>query len=494
MKSLLLSAILITAAFSSLAQNWLCVSPGVKQYFINGVNYLRGIRIDSVKTINGNTVLYPFACERGGALGGNTKNGSWLGHTITVLPDGTHYFDNYWGDTVILKPQAQLNDSWVMYNDASDIYYTATITSVATDYVLGNPDSVKTITIKAYQQSTPLTTDPMNNSQLVISKDNGFVQTCDLYMFPLSKKDGNGSPTYQFDYPTMASLGMQFSISQFTSLFHIVTLVNADSNDFYNYAPGDVLEWKLNDNKSFSLISTSVVLEKINSKNQISANHVEYSGKKWEARELHPQGMSAQFDTTIQNFTDIYAFGNGPIVDTVRMPEEVGQLYLYTYAPNDSSYCHASTLYGISTYERIRTLAHCIFDCRLKKDVGLVSYYYCTSVSNDLPFGYSGDLTYIETSGIKCGNLIDLGVHDVNKDSWVLLSPNPASSELQIAFPRNDTYHVSVINSMGVLIKLLNITANKALLNIAGMPDGIYILSVQSKNGDITHQQFVVSH
>jgi len=188
MKKLLYSVILLVAFYnSSFAQNWQCLQYGPKHYFINGNNYLRGIRIDSVQTDGANTIYYPYKTARKldypeSTIAGNVA-GSWLGCKVIEEPDGIFLFDNMWNDTVVIKTLANVGDTWPFFNDTSQISYTATVTSLGTMVVLGAMDSVKTITITADSGGISNPLDPVNNFQLILSKNNGFVQVCDLYTF-----------------------------------------------------------------------------------------------------------------------------------------------------------------------------------------------------------------------------------------------------------------------------------------------------------------------
>ena len=192
MKKLLLF-ILILSAYCCDAQHYQCLQSGVKHYFTNGNGYLRGIRIDSVRTMGDTTVYYLFHTPRGGwgpdGLGSDTMNfdlppGSWLGEKVMQLNGNTFLFDNLWGDTVIIQAEANLGSSWLFCRDTSAHYYMATVTSIDTMTFSGVYDTVKTITISAYYDSSILASDSLNGFQIMLSKNHGFVQVFDLYTFP----------------------------------------------------------------------------------------------------------------------------------------------------------------------------------------------------------------------------------------------------------------------------------------------------------------------
>src|SRR5436309_12088894 len=113
MKYLLLPALFFLASYCSSAQNYKPLQPGKMPFFTNGNHYLRGMRIDSVRTMGSDTVYYPYHTPRGyygcgswAAL--DTMGGSWLGKKVIQKPNGDFLFDNMWGDTVLIKTRAHL--------------------------------------------------------------------------------------------------------------------------------------------------------------------------------------------------------------------------------------------------------------------------------------------------------------------------------------------------------------------------------------------------
>ncbi len=201
-----LSLLFVTVSYFASAQNYQCLQSGVKHFFINGNNYLRGIRIDSTRTTGDTTIYYPFHTPRGQyntsmAVGNpvlDTNGGSWLGKKVLQLSDGTFIFDSYWNDSVIIKTQANVGDSWVFYHDSSNIYYKATVVSMDTMSVLSAVDSVKNVMINAYDSTGLVPTDPLDSFTFILSKHYGFVQVFDLYTFPYHKLDSVYRPGLDF--------------------------------------------------------------------------------------------------------------------------------------------------------------------------------------------------------------------------------------------------------------------------------------------------------
>ena len=90
MKKVFLFTLLFSAYFCS-AQNYQCLQSGVKHYFINGNGYLRGIRIDTVKTVGSDIEYFPYKTFRNSSLPLDTTNGSWLGGHVIQKTDGSFF-------------------------------------------------------------------------------------------------------------------------------------------------------------------------------------------------------------------------------------------------------------------------------------------------------------------------------------------------------------------------------------------------------------------
>lgn len=190
----LYSFLFFLCSFSAFSQNYNCFLPGQKNYFISGNNYVRGIRIDSVRRSGSDIIYFPYRTLRGiygpFSTSLDTFGSSWVGKKVVQKPDGTFIFNNLW-DTVFIKTQSHTGDSWIFYNDTSVFSYIATVTSEDTMTILGILDSVKTITITADSAGIYHPIDPVNNFQIILSKNQGFMQIFDLFTFPYHYRPTN---------------------------------------------------------------------------------------------------------------------------------------------------------------------------------------------------------------------------------------------------------------------------------------------------------------
>lgn len=322
-------------------QNYQCLQNGVKHYFINENNYLRGISIDSVQTISGAIVYFPYKTTRYSSL---TKKGSWLGGRVLQSPDGTFSFDDIWGDTVVIKTLANTGDTWLFYSDTLNHTYIAKVTSVDTMTILGAVDSVKNVVINSYHSGLADVTDSLNNFNILLSKNNGFIKIFDLYTFPYYSPSAGyyvaGNDRY-LDYVSHGPSG--YGPQAGNAEFSIVPYHNPTSLEMYNFSAGDLFAgnygtWTncTNDYVTNYSHSDSVLYKTI-----VDSFHVNYAMHHLISGThtyLYDSGSSSSFFT--EDYVDTLHTDTS-LVFLTRMPEEytVADL-VYYYYPADTSFCH----------------------------------------------------------------------------------------------------------------------------------------------------------
>src|SRR5690606_30773807 len=134
-------------------------------------------------TFTNNWAYHPFRTPRGTSTL-DANGGSWLGKRVIVTPGGDYLFETIWKDTAVIRTQAKVGERWMFHNDSSNRHYMADVTSMEVMLVAGNADSVKRITISAFENDIPNPADSFDGSEIILSKTHGFAQTFDLYMFP----------------------------------------------------------------------------------------------------------------------------------------------------------------------------------------------------------------------------------------------------------------------------------------------------------------------
>lgn len=167
------------------AQNYQTANPQQTSLFQNSSNQIIGLRIDSLKG-DSEIILYPFVTiQADSAEGCFTPNqASWIGEKIVVKPNGSNLFFNRKGDTITLKTRAAINDSWIAYKRLDTFVVEATVQNIANEEFLGLNDSVKTIAFRVMDQNANTIEHELNSQTVKISKNHGFVETLNFYLFP----------------------------------------------------------------------------------------------------------------------------------------------------------------------------------------------------------------------------------------------------------------------------------------------------------------------
>jgi hypothetical protein len=460
----ILPVLLIISSFCH-AQNYQCLQNGVKHYFINGNGYLRGIRIDSVGTLGSDNLFYPFHTQRGRynppiPSGLDTNGGSWLGKKVLQTYDGTFLFDNIWHDTVVIKTQANVGDSWVFYNDTTSLFYQADLIAIDTLTILGSVDSIKRILITARDPLGIVSTDPVDSFQIVLSKNNGFVKIFDLYTFPYHAPDSVYRPG--FDYYLDVSSGP--IPNKTVSIFNLTNFINPNDQQMHNWNVGDVIESSHNYGDTYpAFVYTDYIHDNITAKT-VSGHSVNYtlSGIYYSCNSMYPCTLINNSGT--RSFSDTYY----RIIDPSVMPEEKNNLgYFIFYFPDDTTYCLQSPKYIIRSQ-------HC---GSVSYKLGIGETYIDDPVCGDLIYEFD-ELTYYNMQFGSCGRPVR--INDVNqKLTSIQISPNPAHSDLNISSSKKIT-NVSIINFLGQTVYTDIFNSQKVQIDVADLPNGIYLVRINS--------------
>ncbi len=511
-KTLLLLLILLLNAFFVSAQNWNCFLPNIKQFFTNANGYLRGMRIDSIKTSGTDTIYYPFHSMRGNTTlmpVFDSNGGSWLGKKVVKQADGTFLFDDIGNDTVVIRTQAIAGDNWIFYSDTSPVYYMADVVSVDTMTVLSVLDSVKTLSITAYNNGNIVTNSPVNNFRIILSKEHGFVKVFDLYTFPYRDSSGYDAFDYYFSmvqvhgylYGYWASYNVIDNYQQFDlTTFHYPTL-----SEIYDYNIGDVISTQSEtDYESAQVYIYSTSYDSIISKT-VSANGVSYTNVETSIGHTDAQVGSTSWGPTA-NTTNTNIM-NTMLFDTVRMPEEWNVHEVYYYFPYDTSNCFISSVYawyydftnGVNVlpgphFEYCGTNAN-----RYKAGVGALDVESYSGIPLIVgPPGCTSNYKFQEAckkNGLECYGCHLLGVSSMSgPDKSMNVYPNPANNELSIKLPSNNKHTVSLINILGEVVLKQKHVLQQTTFDVADIPTGVYVLRIEDENGQVLCKKIVVHH
>ena len=457
---------------------------------------------------SGDTILYyPFHTPRGIYSGStltavlDSTGGSWLGGKIKQFNDGTFLFDNMWGDSIIIKTRANVGDTWIFCRDSTNLYYQAQIIGLDTMTVLGALDSVKTILISARDSSSTLTTDPVDSFQIVLSKNNGFVQVFDLYTFPYhapgsSYIAGAGGFDYFLDktvqhspYPIPNSSPSTFNFPDvYNSVFRLTSFTSPSFSQLFQWHNGDVYEYSICNGSPSSWGCScntpyTYEMDTVTSFTSTTTSIV-YSVSGWVAN-LDISGGSLEY--TKLPATGTLTYDTAKLIDPNLMPEEFHQTMLYYYWPIDTSLCINNALYATVASDIRDTLYAKPWEWTdpvavYKSPLGLLHSFDCYSGSSDFDVDEK-ILIYYNKGGVSCNTAslptftsVD-NVHKINED--FTLSPNPATISLTIVASEKIS-SIAILNLLGQTVYTNEYNAQKTIVDISTLPTGVYFLKVNN--------------
>ena len=520
MKKISLLSIFLLTILSSHAQNYQCLQSGVIPCYTNGDGYLRGMRTDSVRTSGSDVVYYPYHTERKsnyipgtGPSTDDIAGSSWLGKKVTAQPDGTFIFNNYW-DTVVIKSQAHLGDSWIFFNDTTPIDYIASISVVDTMSILGSVDSIKKISISSDSAGFAHPIDPLNNFSIILSKNHGFVQVFDLYTFPYHQANRASYNMYAshyyfrgYDFYLDALLGNLGTcdvcpgdryVDTNNSVFHLINFANPTMMQLYDFAAGDVYE----SNDIFSTLSPSGNYTKLIIDSIISKTAAAYS----DTYEIHEyvKTITPVFSGSGSFIRDTFSYSYtalAPAYDTSlflhlnrAMPEEYNGAGIVHYHPNTTAGtlpCYYAAIYTIDQDAGSTTFGY--NDIAYEPSQYTKTYYtgygeYGIYATMPVPETEENkQLSYVLRSGTTCFgsyNPIVAAVNNISQNGSTLsIFPNPANNELTIKTTGILPYTISIHNIIGQEVSTLHTTQQQQIINTENLPAGLYNRTVTDEIG-----------
>ncbi len=202
-------------------------TPGITLFKGSSGN-IKAYRQDSVYLPgNNDTIFISYRTIRPFLVNGcyDTTNGSVLGRRIYKKHDGTFFFFNWKQDTLTIKTQAAMNDTWKFCDLPERSRIDAQVTNIYNDTVLGLPDEVKVLTFQARDLNGNNISHYLNQKTITLSQHYGISMTFDLYYMPDIQY--NDASCYYLAGKTIPPLGIQ----------------NLSWKDIYNFDVGDEFHW-----------------------------------------------------------------------------------------------------------------------------------------------------------------------------------------------------------------------------------------------------------
>lgn len=161
------------------SQAYRCFLKSGIQYFSDD-STMHAIKLDSTVVVGKDTILYNYPTIRRNDFSCTTyKNNSWIGAKIIIQPTGYTYFITENNDSIAIKTDAKLHQTWIFFRQ-----FRAYVAALDTFSFAGITDSVKHIRFQAVDSLGNPVTSLINNKELLLSKNYGLVELFEFYTFP----------------------------------------------------------------------------------------------------------------------------------------------------------------------------------------------------------------------------------------------------------------------------------------------------------------------
>jgi hypothetical protein len=188
----IIGALILVGIIRLFGQNYQTFYSNRIALFQNQNGLIKSIRIDSVKYLE-DSILFPFNNIQEIGFGCYSPYApSWIGSTIVIQDNEYNLFFNKNNDTIKIKIDAKLNESWLAYQLNNSIKIYAEVINYDKVTFLSLTDSVKTIAFQAYNKDFETINHEVNSKLIMISKNYGIIKIFDFYMFPAFEE-------YQYD-------------------------------------------------------------------------------------------------------------------------------------------------------------------------------------------------------------------------------------------------------------------------------------------------------
>lgn len=201
MKRLLIISFLLNSTNLVIAQDYNVVIPFQAQFFAlkdqsfrQYLNFspVKVMYFDSLSVTGQDTDFYTFHTWRDtdtvNQVGPNCIEiigPAWTGNHIHKSFNGNTFFFNSEGDSILLKTNSSINDSWKFMKWNNSGYVTARLDSIIYAVITGIQDSVKCFSLHVFDSTgTEINSHSLNNETLLLSKSNGLLSTFDFYYLP----------------------------------------------------------------------------------------------------------------------------------------------------------------------------------------------------------------------------------------------------------------------------------------------------------------------
>ena len=416
---------------------------------------------------------------------------SWIGNDVFLKDDGYNVFFNRLNDSIFIDTQAQLEESYVFYNYPDGSYFLATIADHDILSFFNVTDSAKTINLQFFTSDNQAANSPINDKEIIITKNYGFYKTFNFRDFP--DFEDQSFPLLEHvlygheNIPTSFSKLIKRDIFDFEvgDKYHYETefYVAGPYSSWYNYKTWHIAnkEWLSNDSVKYTIYEQKwgftgpapegVFFHYIDT---ISATYSQLDSAIKNALPFEPVSLESKLDDHLTFFViKTNEFNNHPTLCTTSDG----------YAGSDSCY------YG--TFEDTD-----VSNTLYIKGCGILENYY------DPYSEYSiiETLNYYKKGDEEWGTPLTpptIGVlENPNEKQLISVFPNPGSNYIHFNIPDkfvDKEYRLVIVDSKGLKQIEKKITPSNNSIYVSNWNEGIYFYYL-SNNSISERGKILVKH
>lgn len=467
--------IIVSLIFNSLwlnAQDYQAVRSSTIAFFDDQYGDIKCVRIDSVKNYT-DSLLFPFSNIQDLDYDCFTPFGvSWIGKKVIIQSNGYNVFFNKEHDSIKIKTNAILNESWIAYKLLDSTIIKAEVIKHDTFSFLGQLDSIKTIKFQVYNKSMIPITHNLNNMSVLLSKKFGLVKTLNFVLFP----------NYESFYFTNKQL-QEYDLIGLSK--PQIGIQNLKWFDVFDFQVGDEIHVLYNKSCWGGGDDYSITNKTINK----YLSRIDYPDSIIYEIEVKRSEITTRTDTSYFNYihkTEKLLIKSNMVFDKLPGEPIVGDNVAFAYTMTNGSILSKTEP---SVYEQIWPFfddtcwANCCADgCfpayTYMKGLG-GPYYWCDNFffcgggeENELVFYKKGDKTW--------GNpLVVSGIQSLDFKDNIEIFPNPTKENVWIKTSLvNYPFTFILIDLKGQTILNIQISSNSFCINMKDYAKGVYFYKI----------------
>lgn len=467
-----------------MAQDYQTVKSDRIAYFNNQYGNVKCIRIDSVNYQN-DSILFPFSNIQQIDYDCFTPYGaSWIGDKLIIQNNGYNIFFNKELDTIKIKTNALLNESWTAYELADSTRIIATVLKYDTLGFIGQLDSAKTIGFQVYDKTMTPISNKLNNMSVILSKNFGLVKTFNFNLFPDYETDHSlyeQLEEYDLIGLSKPQIGIQnltwFDVHDFQIGDEIHVLYQSGRwAEGYDYAQSKKTIFKYLERTDYA----DSIIYRLELKRSIQKTWPDSSAFEYFHDTINsvikPNALFEKLpgEPIISEYEAYsYSMTNGTNLSKTE-PSDHGKFY-HSF---DSCWSYIDVYGCFPSYNYIKGLGGPYYQCITASVFG--------NVKNELVYYKKGQVTW----GTP---LIITEISNNNYEVNIELFPNPAKENIWIKTQTSNlpfTFELIDLNGQTLMIK--EIKDGLSSVNVDKLPSGIYLYRLRNKNGTTKFGKLII--